>query len=67
MSGATEDKSLLSDALQEKAKNELGEKLEWRKRDIEALRDLIKSDKGAWAWIIYNGTNSSSFIGTAFY
>ena len=34
----------LSKALQEKARNELGEKAEWRDRDIQALRDIIKSD-----------------------
>jgi len=38
--------SSLSETLQEKAKNELGEKVEWRDRDIQALRDLLKSDLG---------------------
>ncbi|XP_067937459.1 alpha-tocopherol transfer protein-like [Watersipora subatra] len=38
------DSDTLSEALQEKARAELGEKVEWRERDIQALRDLVKAD-----------------------
>lgn len=36
----------LSADLIEKAEKELGEKQQWRQRDIEALRDIIKKDQG---------------------
>ena len=36
----------LSPELQEKAKQELREKAEWRDRDIDTLRQMVLSNKG---------------------
>ena len=36
----------LSPELQEKAKRELREKVEWRERDIGTLRQMVLSNKG---------------------
>ena len=41
----SEKQASLSEALVEKAEKELGEKPQWRQRDIEALRDLVKKDQ----------------------
>ena len=37
----------LSKELKEKAKKELGEKEEWRDRDVQALRERVQQNKGA--------------------
>ena len=37
----------LSKELKEKAKKELGEKEEWRDRDVQALRERVRQNKGA--------------------
>ena len=41
----SEKQASLSEALVEKAEKELGEKPQWRQRDIEALRHLVKKDQ----------------------
>jgi len=45
MEVAAAGSSKLSAVLIEKAEKELGEKPEWRDRDIQALRDLVTADK----------------------